>query len=147
MTTTIDPTTLTADELAPMLRAWAGGLHTIEAAVKLLIQHDIWLRRQDFLFTLVDAVVDGWGPEGVVVPMASIDWDRVETFLDAVPASRSEISILRLAASLAGAHVDGSLRDLTLSLDDANAASSSTPSPTATAGTSAARPSSSPAPS
>lgn len=122
MTTTIDPTTLTVDELAPMLRAWAGGLYTDEAAVELLIQHRTWLRRRDFVVALVDAVVDGWGPQGVVVPMASIDWEGVEAFLDEAPASRSEICILRLAASLAGAQVAGSLRDLTVNLDDTNAA-------------------------
>ncbi len=55
--------------------------------------------------------------------MASIDWDRVETFLAAVPASRSEIAILRLAASLAGARVDAlPARPDRLSLDDTNAA-------------------------
>jgi hypothetical protein len=36
-----------------------------------------------------DAVVDGWGPEGAVVPVASIDWERVETYLIDAPASRS----------------------------------------------------------
>ena len=122
MTTTIDPTTLTPDELAPMLRAWAGGLYTCEAAVELLIHHETWLRRRDFRFTLVDAVIDGWGPEGVVEPMASIDWDRVEAFLDVAPASRSEASILRIAASLAGAQTNGCLRELTTSLDDVNSA-------------------------
>jgi hypothetical protein len=120
--TTLDPTTLTVEELAPMLRAWAVGIYAGEAAVELLIAHDSWLRRRDFLSTLVDAVVDGWGPEGVIVPMASIDWDRVEAFLATAPASSSEAAILRLAASLAGATNTTPLRDLTGGLDDANAA-------------------------
>src|SRR3954451_3595560 len=118
--TSIDPTTLTSEELAPMLRAWASGLFASEAAVELLIAHDVWPRRRDFLFTLVDAVDDGWGPPGSVVPMAEIDWDRVEAFLVSAPASRSEISVLRCAASLAGAAVNGPLRDATASVDETN---------------------------
>ena len=120
--TSIDPTTLTADELAPMLRAWASGMFASEAAVELLIAHDVWPRRRDFLFTLVDAVDDGWGPRGSVVPMAAIDWDRVEAFLVSAPASRSEISVLRCAASLAGAAVNVPLHDATAALDETNSA-------------------------
>src|SRR3954470_23453840 len=120
--TTLDPTTLSAEELAPMLRAWASGMFSSEAAVELLIAHDVWPRRLDFLFTLVDAIDDGWGPRGGVVPMAAIDWDRVEAFLVSAPASRSEISVLRCAASLAGASVNVPLRDATAALDETNAA-------------------------
>jgi hypothetical protein len=118
--TTVDPTTLTADELAPMLRAWASGLFASEAAVELLIAHDVWARRRDFLFTLVDAVDDGWAPRGAVVPMTAIDWDRVEALLASAPASRSEISVLRLAASLAGSTVSRPLHDATAGLDETN---------------------------
>ena len=103
-----------------MLRAWASGLFASEAAVELLIAHDVWLRRRDFLFTLVDAVDDGWGPRGAVVPMAAIDWDRVEAFLLSAPASRSEIAVLRLAASLAGSTVSRPLHDATAGLDETN---------------------------
>src|SRR3954470_7045680 len=105
-----------------MLRAWASGMFASEAAVELLIAHDVWPRRRDFLFTLVDAVDDGWGPRGTVVPMASIDWDRVEPFLVSAPASTSEISVLRCAASLAGAARSVPLRDATKGLDETNAA-------------------------
>ena len=120
--TSIDPTTLAPDDLAPMLRAWASGMFASEAAVELLIAHDVWPRRRDFLFTLVDAIDDGWGPRGSVVPMAAIDWDRVEAFLMSAPASSSEISVLRCAASLAGAAVNVPLRDATAALDETNAA-------------------------
>src|SRR4051812_37696114 len=98
----IDPTTLTPTQLAPMLRAWAAGLYPSEAGVELLIAHGHWLRRRDFLTSLVDALDDGWGRHGEVVPMASIDWERVETFVAQAGASSSEAAILRFAASLAG---------------------------------------------
>lgn len=121
MTTTIDPTILTTDELAPMLRAWAQGYFPGEAAVELIIRHQRWLHRTDFLLDMVDAVVDGWGPEGVVVPMASIHWERVEAFLAEAPSSSSEAAILRFAAALAGALVEPCLREFTGGLDDRNA--------------------------
>jgi hypothetical protein len=117
---TIDPTTLAPTQLAPMLRAWAAGLYPSEAAVELLIAHGHWLRRRDFLSALVDAVDDGWGRHGEV-PMASIDWERVETFLDQAAASSSEVAILRFAASLAGTEGGPSLLQMTASLGHTNA--------------------------
>jgi hypothetical protein len=54
--------------------------------------------------------------------MASIDWDRVEAFLATAAASSSEVAVLRLAASLAGATTSTPLRDLTGGLDDTNSA-------------------------
>src|SRR3954452_24273408 len=104
-----------------MLRSWAAGLYPSEAAVELLIAHGTWLRRRDFLASLVDAVDDGWGPRGEAVLMASIDWERVETFLAQAGASSSEVAILRFAASLAGTQGGPSLLQLTASLDHANA--------------------------
>jgi hypothetical protein len=86
----------------------------------LLIAHGSWLRRNDFLTCLVDAVDDGWGPRGTVIPMAAIDWARVPAFADQAPASTSELTILKLAASLAGTVVPHSLLELTSNLDDSN---------------------------
>ncbi len=54
--------------------------------------------------------------------MASIDWDRVQTFLTATHGSTGEINVLRIAASLAGATIPTSLLAMTASLDDTNAA-------------------------
>jgi hypothetical protein len=119
--TTIDPTTLSPAQLAPMLRAWAAGLYASEAAVELLIAHGSWLCRRDFLASLVDAVDDGWGPRGAVVPMASVDWERAEAFLTEAYAASSEIAMLRLAASLAGVTGGPSLLEMTGGLDDVNA--------------------------
>jgi hypothetical protein len=119
---TIDVTNIDHQRLAPMLRAWAEGLPSAQAAVELVIAHGVWTRRLDFLGTLVDAVSDGWGRAGTTEPMASIDWDGVEDFLATAPASSSEIAVLRLAASLAGAKVGVPLRDMTSCLDDTNGA-------------------------
>ena len=69
----------------------------------------------------MDAVDDGWGPHGQVVPMASVDWERVEGFLAQAHASSSEAALLRLAASLAGAEGAPSLLAMTASLDEVNA--------------------------
>ncbi len=119
--TSLDPESLSAEQLAPMLRAWAAGLLAGEAAVELLIRHDVWLHRRDFRAALVDAVDDGWGTGGSIEPMAAVDWERVENFLDTAPSSSSEARILRLAASLAGAALRDSLLAMTASLDDTNA--------------------------
>ena len=119
---TLDPETISPDQLATMLRAWASGLYAGEAAVDLLIAHGTWLARRDFRQALVDAVDDGWGRGGGVEPMASIDWDAVGHFLERpeVGASASEVCILKLAASMAGAR-GPSLMEFTASLDEANA--------------------------
>lgn len=118
---TIDQTTLDPGQLAAMLAAWAEGYYPSEAAVGLLTYGagGHWLRRRDFLTACVEAVDDGWSRDGAV-PMAVIDWDAVEAFLaGGVAASSGELSVLRAAASLAGANV-GSLREVTASLDDGN---------------------------
>lgn len=120
--TTVDATTLDADQLAGMLRAWAAGVYASEAATELLIAHDFWLHSTRFRAELVDAVDDGWGPRGAIEPLAAIDWDGVEAFLETAPCSRSEAGVLRLAASLAGANVRESLLAMTSGLDDTNAA-------------------------
>jgi hypothetical protein len=120
---TLDTDHLPPDQLAVMLRAWASGLYASEAAVELLIAHGSWLARRDFRSGLVDAVDDGWGRNGAIEPMAAIGWDVVADFLDQpeVGASSSEVAILRLAASLAGARGPTSLMEITGSLDETNA--------------------------
>ena len=120
--TTLDPARLSPEQLAPMLRAWARGMLATEAAVDLLIRHDLWLRREDFRAALVDAVDDGWGTGGSIEPMAAVDWDGVQTYLGTAVWSRSEAAVLRLAASLAGATPTTSRAEMTSGLDDLNAA-------------------------
>ena len=105
-----------------MLRSWADGAFAVEAAVELVIAHRTWLTRSDFRARLVDAVQDGWGPAGTIVPMATIDWGQVPAFLEDVPSSSSESAILMFASSLAGGHRGASVLAMTAGLDDSNAA-------------------------
>ena len=105
-----------------MLRSWADGAFAVEAAVELVIAHRTWLTRSDFRARLVDAVQDGSGPAGTIVPMATIDWEQVPAFLDDVPSSSSESAILMFASSLAGGHRGASILAMTDGLDDSNAA-------------------------
>lgn len=118
--TEIDPATLTPCELAPMLCSWAQGVPTVEAAANLVINHDVWLRRPDFLRECVVAV-DHAMHRGTRVPMAAISWQRSATFLNGAAASRSEIAVLRLACSLGGVST-GALGGLTTGLDPSNTA-------------------------
>jgi hypothetical protein len=87
------------NELAGMLLAAAGGLHTSEAAAELVIAHQAWLLRANFTTNFItvthDDDVDGY---------ADINWPAAIDALDngLLPCSGSEANMLRIAASLAG---------------------------------------------
>ena len=74
------------------LRAWTRDHDPhVRAAVELLIEHDVWLRRADF----TRACVRSRGGE------AWIDWQAARAFADTRPgASTSELAILDLAVAL-----------------------------------------------
>ncbi len=116
----LEPTSLTPEQLTPMLHAWAKGSYADESAVNLLAVHGTWLARRDFLAACVEAVDDGWTRDGPT-PIAAIDWPGAARFASTAPASTSETLILRLACSLAGVDT-GTLRELTAGLDTTNTA-------------------------
>ena len=93
-----------------------GGFST-EAAVELLIEHETWLSRRDFLSEAVEL----FGGARREAPMALIDWPAALEALESgrLACSSSEGQILRIAASIAdGLPVD--LRDAMCGLDRAN---------------------------
>ena len=99
------------------LRAHARGLYCGQAAVELLIGHDRWLGREDFVGRFVQ--VGGQPPVG----WAWVDWQAVVTALNAgaLACSASEGQLLRIAASIAaGVPVD--LRAAVTGLDEGNVA-------------------------
>jgi hypothetical protein len=107
--------TLTPDQLAELLRQWAAGSCGDEAAVELLIAHDTWLHRDDFVVACVDYDHDG------THPVAWVDWHAVVPWIDdGTRCSASEARVLRLAAELAGVDSGQALLDLFTSLDDRN---------------------------
>jgi hypothetical protein len=108
--------TLTTDTIAALLRRRATGSYADEAAVELLIAHDMWLGRRDFLTACVDYDHDGHGP------VVWVDWHAVPAFLDGAPCSASEARVLRLAAELSGIDTACPLADLLCGLDDRNSA-------------------------
>jgi len=96
-----------------VLRADAWGAYAAEAAVELLIAHEWWLHRDDFVNTFVAT-----DPTGSDMPAAWIDWSGAVAALDAgrLPCSSGEAQVLRVAASIAaGVPVD--LRDALCGLD------------------------------
>lgn len=102
------------------LRNWSEGFSPDVAAVELLIGHESWLTREDFLSQCVDCVPQEelFDPER---PVTLIDWDAVTHHLRShtFPASSSAIAILSIAASLGtGYQVD--LRGSLLGLDQTN---------------------------
>ena len=74
------------------LRAWTRGHDPhVRAAVELLIEHDVWLRRPDF----TRACIFRSGRE------AYVNWVAARAFVDAgAVASTSEMAILDLAVAL-----------------------------------------------
>ncbi|MCO6010564.1 hypothetical protein NE236_36960 [Actinoallomurus purpureus] len=100
-------------DLAALLRVGARGYHPEEAAIKLLIDHGTWLRRQDF--TRACVVFDD------AQSAAFIDWRLAIKALNAgdLPCSASEANILRLATALNGGP-GVSLRDALIGLDSRN---------------------------
>lgn len=108
----------TATELAGLLRVGAQGCHSDEASADLLIAHDTWLHRSDFVRTCVTVETDLFTDEEEVA--AFIDWSAVVRVLDAggLPCSTSEAAVLRIAAGLAGVPVN--LRAMLGGLDARN---------------------------
>jgi hypothetical protein len=99
------------------LRAHTAGLYCAQAAVELLIGHQRWLCRDDFVDRFVRVVPDSSGA-GVV---AVVGWRMAVRALAAgrLACSDSEGHVLRLAASIAeGVLVD--LGECLCVLDEAN---------------------------
>jgi hypothetical protein len=91
--------------LAAALRAHAEGLYCLQAAVGLLIGHQRWLRRDDFLSRFVRLLPAAVG-DGVVAVVA---WRAAVRAVGAsgLSCSDSEAHVLRIAASIAeGVPVD-----------------------------------------
>jgi len=110
-----DAVALSLDQIATALRAWARGLYPLEAAVELLIAHDTWLRRSDFRRSALWISDDG-------PILIGVDWAAAGDLAERAPASRSEISMLTVATSLASHHPAPRLGDLLSGLDRANVA-------------------------
>jgi hypothetical protein len=100
--------------LAGPLRACAAGVYPGEAGVELLINHDVFLHRDDFTSRFIEPgthITDG-------TQLAAVDWPAAISALDTdLPCSGGEQRMLRLAASLA----DGlpvNLRDALTGIDN-----------------------------
>jgi hypothetical protein len=88
--------------LTAMLRAGARGLYAEEAAVELVLRHGHWIGREDFTGRFVREQA---GPERAgLQPVAAIDWRGAVEGLGhgELPCSGSELSVLKIAASLGG---------------------------------------------
>lgn len=119
-----DPTGVPLDDLHVMLRSGVRGVPAEELAVELLINHDHWLRRRDFLTRCV-VIADRW-LDWDAPPMAVIDWNAVVEAIapgrslqpgEGLTGSASETAVLTVAAGLAGKPSPHSLRELLTPLD------------------------------
>jgi len=105
-------TDLNVKELRRGIRAWSAGSYPLEAAAELLIRHDHWLRRRDFLerCALMSA-----GRAYV-----TILWDIVPEVTDDLPHNRTNRAIALIAGELAGHPAPHSLGHTLTGLDRAN---------------------------
>jgi hypothetical protein len=122
--------TLPVPRLAALLYDNARGVYATEAATRLLVGHETWLHRSDFLAACV------WtGTEAIDIPVeiagnhandprlrAAVDWSEIPRFVETAPCSGSEERILRLVAELAGYDTGTPLAELLFGLDDHNGA-------------------------
>lgn len=85
------------EELLRLLALGVEGIYLLEASLRLIVNHDYWLRRSDF----AQFIVLG-DPPGA----ASIDFVAATSALDhgQLQADSEQASILRIAASLATAY-------------------------------------------
>ena len=106
------------DDLAAAIRAWAKGWLPTEAAAELLISHQAWLLREDFLRAAVEV---RWEPF-LGRQVAAVDFAAAaEAVQGVLPCSDGERQVLLVAASIAeGIPVD--LREAALCMDAVNAA-------------------------
>jgi hypothetical protein len=96
------PSATAPEGLTAMLRAGARGLYVEEAAVELVLRHGYWIGREDFTGRFVHGQAD---PDPVGdQPVAAIDWHGAVEGLERgeLPCSSSELSVLKIAASLGG---------------------------------------------
>ena len=93
-------TTANPHRLSDALRAYARGIHPLEAGTGPLIDCGSWLHREDFTsrFITGTSISDG------TTVLAATDWEAAVTALRAgeLPASGGERRMLLLAASIAG---------------------------------------------
>ena len=106
------------EDLAAAIRTWAKGWLPTEAAAELLISHQAWLLREDFLLAAVETRRDVYRDRQV----AAVDFAAAaEAVQGVLPCSDGERQVLLVAASIAdGIPVD--LREAALCMDGANAA-------------------------
>ena len=83
---------MATEDLEAVLRTSAVGGFGFKAAVELLVSHDYWLRRADFVEATVTVDTD---------EQATIDWAEAWSFCTQAEASDAELCVLRMACSLA----------------------------------------------
>lgn len=123
--------TLPLARLAALLTANAKGYYATEAATRLLIGHETWLHRTDFLASCVET----WDAEYSVgaatwpdhldldpdtITGAAVNWGHIPGFVAEAACSGSEGRVLRLVAELAGYDTATPLDELLSGLDDRN---------------------------
>src|SRR5262249_5201394 len=124
-------TAIEVPRLAALLTEGALGFHATEAAIGLLVGHEMWLHRSDFLHDCVWVSTEtgdyGCPASPCELPVGDIAhafvcWDYIPAFVETARCSGSEGRILRIVAELAGYDTATPLDELLTGLDDRNGA-------------------------
>jgi hypothetical protein len=109
-------------DLPERLRCWARGYAPVSAGVELLIAHQGWIHRSDFVATCVD-LFEGYDHVAGLAPMACVLWDQIPRYVrrPEVMCTESMGCVLELAAELCGADTGTPLDELLTNLDDDDA--------------------------
>ena len=83
---------MATEDLGAVLRTSTVGGFGFQAAVELLVDHNYWLHRADFVNSAVTVDSD---------EQATIDWAEAWSFCDRAEASDSQLCVLRMACSFA----------------------------------------------
>ena len=108
-------------QLSAALRANAKGLLCAEAAVELLINHQSWLWRKDFVTDFIDTATNITHQRPGCFDTAFVDWANAIAALNngQLPCSSGEAQLLRIAGSL-GEGISVDLHDTLTGLDSTN---------------------------
>jgi hypothetical protein len=114
-------TTMPMSNLADLLRAWTAGISSTEAAIELLIAHELWLRRPDFVAACIEPYEAYDSQDDDLVPVALIHFEAVPTFVATCQCSASERCILLIVAAIANGISGSQLGEMIVGLDGADA--------------------------
>jgi hypothetical protein len=114
-------TTLPTSDLADLLRAWTAGISSTEAAIELLIAHDVWVHRPDFVAACIESYAAYDSQHDDLVPVALIHFETIPTFVATCQCLAVDRRVLLIVAAIANECPNSQLGEMIIDLDGASA--------------------------